>query len=114
MRKFAWNVGVFLDFIHIPAAIGVLALGDLWLPRELWVTIAGVTIILQVACLGCPLNIVTSWLRRFYDPSYEAYGSFTHYIYNRFGRKVGLAVFGVLLGTGVGIEYLFGVFGIGR
>jgi hypothetical protein len=50
-------------------------------------------VILQVATLGCPVMALTGWMKRRYDPAYRQEWSFTAWLYHRYGRGVGIAVF---------------------
>ncbi len=91
--KVYWNIGLVLDILHIPLAIAVLMFGPLWLPGIVHLVIASVVVVLQVALLGCPLMVLTTWLRQKHDPEYRLYGSLTHWLYNRFGPAIGIPIF---------------------
>lgn len=97
MRKLCWNLGVALDILHAPLAIIVLVLGSLWMPSPFYLVVAGSIIALQVLCLGCPLNVVTCWLRRRYKPDYNYWGSLTFWLYHRYGRKVGILILAICI-----------------
>ena len=57
-----------------------------------------VQVVLQVAVLGCPVMWLTGQLRKVHDPDYEVKWSFTAWLYERYGRLVGVGVFLALAG----------------
>ena len=106
LKKFAWKVGVFLDIIHLPLAgmwiLSVIVGMFVGLQEEVF--LVGVVInASQVAVMGCPLMVISNWLRRQYKPEYDVPGGFTFKLYKKYGRKVvvpilffwGLIIFGV-------------------
>lgn len=93
MAKLCYRLGVALDILHLPLAIAILLLGRLWLPKPFNILVPNLILVLQVICLGCPLNVVTCWLRRRYNPSYNYWGSVTFWLYHRYGRWVGVPIF---------------------
>ena len=62
-KELCWKAGVALDVLHIPLALVVMVFGKLWMPTTLHAVVMTGIISLQVLCLGCPLNVVTCWLR---------------------------------------------------
>jgi hypothetical protein len=105
MKRACWVIGITLDWLHIPLAIIFLLLGKLWLPNTFHWIMLSVVISLQVLCLGCPLNVLTYWLRRQHDLDYNYKGSFTYYIYGRYGRMISIPVFCGLAFSSWGIAY---------
>lgn len=93
----AWRVGVALDLLHVPGAIAVLALGWLWMPERLHLTVCTTILALQAVCLGCPLMVLTGWLRRQRYPRYAVTGSLTEHVYRTYGRTWGLLLCAGLL-----------------
>lgn len=81
-------MGKGLDIIHIPFAIGYMLLGQLWVPKPFWAVTMALILALQVVCLGCPLMVVSGWLRRFEDPNYNVTGSAVAWAYRKYGRWV--------------------------
>jgi hypothetical protein len=107
-KKLLWTAGRALDTAHMPLAIAVLLLGRFWMPLWLWVGTVAVITTLQVAVLGCPLMVLTHWLKHWYDPKQPSYGagSLTYMLYRRYGRCVGVLIFIALLTLGIVIRYL--------
>ena len=59
-----WYTVVALDILHIPLALVFRVFGKLWMPDQVHnIMMAGI-LALQVICLGCPLNVLTCWLRK--------------------------------------------------
>ena len=88
-----WYAGMVLDLVHMPLVIGMVLFGaTIWRGDDL--PLGGVVVVIvQVATLGCPVMALTGWMKRRYDPDYQQEWSFTHWLYRRYGRLVGVAVF---------------------
>ena len=99
----AWRLGRALDIIHIPGAILLLPLGHFWLPDGLHNIIVGTVIALQVICLGCPLMVVSAWLRKRHCPDWTFPGGITSWVYRRFGRLAGATLTIVLAVVVLGV-----------
>jgi hypothetical protein len=105
-RKILLYVANFLDVIHIPLAIGVMGFGILWLPKAVYTVIVFSTVCLQAVLLGCPLAVLSNWLRRQYDPTYRKTGSLTVYLYRRHGRWVAVPILILLFALAIIISHL--------
>jgi hypothetical protein len=92
-----WYAGMVLDLIHMPLVIALVLLGATWWNGPVYVAIITVVVILQVATLGCPVMALTGWMKRKHDPTYQGEWSFTFWLYHRYGRLVGIAVFAFFL-----------------
>ncbi len=93
-KEFYWKLGVLLDFLHLPLAIAFLTpLAKLWLPEVLCLFITALTVTLQAFFLGCPLNVLTCWLRRKKDPEYVLWVSITVWLYKKYGRWISVPIF---------------------
>ena len=88
-----WYAAAVIDLVHMPLVILVVVLGASWWNGPVYVTIVSIGVILQVATLGCPVMALTGWMRRKHDPNYRGEWSFTFWLYHRYGRWVGIAVF---------------------
>ena len=105
-RKIFLYIADFLDAIHMPLATALLTFGFLWLPKALWAVIVVSTVFLQAVFRGCPLVVLTCWLRRQYDPTYRITDSLTVYLYRRHGRWVAVPILIVLVALGITISHL--------
>jgi hypothetical protein len=97
MRHLAWDLGVFLDWVHIPGAILLLPFGSLWMPSRIHVHFTAAIASLQTLFLGCPLVVLSTWLRQQYDPYYYRPSSLTFVLYHHFGRSFGVVALAFLL-----------------
>ena len=93
-----WYAAAVIDLVHMPIVIAVVVLGASKWNGPVYVTIVSIGVILQVATLGCPVMALTGWMRRRHDPTYKADWSFTFWLYHRYGRTTGIAVFLFFLG----------------
>ena len=96
-----WYGGMIIDLVHMPIVIALVLLGASWWSGPIYVGVITAIVILQVAMLGCPVMAVTAWMKRKYDPGYEGGWSFTVWLYQRYGRWVGIAVFLFFLAAAV-------------
>lgn len=94
-----------IDALHLPIALAFMAFPSLWLPYPYWVISVTATVMSQIVCLGCPLTIISWRIRRKYNPNYKLHGSFTLWLYHKYGRKVGLLVLTLSLFASI----LFGI-----
>lgn len=102
-----WYAGMILDLVHMPLAIGLVIFGATIWNGATYVYVVTAVVILQVAMLGCPVMWLTGWLKRKHDPSYQGQWSVTVWMYQRYGRLVGVAVFAFFLVLAVLIRVLF-------
>src|SRR5262245_17641820 len=86
-----------LDLVHMPLVIAMVLLGAAWWSGPVYIGVVSAVVILQVALLGCPVMALTGWMKRKHDPSYQGQWSFTFWLYHRYGRLVGIAVFAFFL-----------------
>ena len=96
-----WYGGMIIDLVHMPIVIALVLLGASWWSGPVYVGVITAIVILQVALLGCPVMALTAWMKRKYDPSFEGGWSFTVWLYHRYGRWVGIAVFLFFLAAAV-------------
>ena len=96
-----------LDLVHMPLVIAMVLLGATIWHGTTYVTVVTVLVIIQAAMLGCPVMALTGWMKRRYDPSYSGEWSFTAWIYRRYGRLTGVAVFAFFLALATAIRFLF-------
>lgn len=101
-----WYAGMVLDLIHMPLVIALVLLGATRWNGPVYVGVITVVVILQVATLGCPVMALTGWMKRRHDPSYRGEWSFTFWLYHRYGRLVGIAVFAFFLLLAVLVRFL--------
>jgi hypothetical protein len=99
-----WHAATIIDLVHMPLVILVVLLGASWWNGPVYVTIVSIGVILQVATLGCPVMALTGWMRRRYDPAYEAPWSFTFWLYHRYGPLTGIAVFVFFLAAATAVR----------
>lgn len=90
-----------LDLVHMPLVIGMVLMGATWWRGPVYVAVVTALVVLQVATLGCPVMALTGWMKRKHDPAYRGEWSFTFWLYHRYGRAVGLAVFAFFLGLAI-------------
>lgn len=93
-----WNVANVIDVIHFPIVIALVLLGAVYFSGPVFVFLLTLMVVLQVATLGCPVMWLTGQLRKVHDPDYEVRWSFTAWLYERYGRWVGVGVFCALAG----------------
>jgi hypothetical protein len=99
-RSIGWWYGAaVIDLVHMPIVIAVVMLGASKWNGPVYVTIVSIGVILQVATLGCPVMALTGWMRRRHAPDYKADWSLTFWLYHRYGRTTGIAVFLFFLGV---------------
>jgi hypothetical protein len=101
-----WYGGMIIDLVHMPIVIALVLLGATWWSGPLYVGVISAIVILQVALLGCPVMAVTAWMKRKYDPTYQGGWSFTVWLYQRYGRWVGVAVFLFFLAAAVAVRII--------
>jgi hypothetical protein len=94
-----WYGGMIVDLIHFPIVLALVALGASKWNGPVYVGIISAIVIMQVAFLGCPVLAVTTWMKRKYDPEFPGGWSFTVWLYHRYGRWAGIAVFVFFLVT---------------
>jgi len=93
-----WYAGMILDLVHMPLVIGLVIMGATWWRGATYIWVVTVVVIFQVATLGCPVMALTGWMKRRHHPDHQQEWSFTFWIYHRYGRLVGIAVFVFFLG----------------
>lgn len=96
--KIWWNVANAIDVIHFPIVIALVVLGAIYFSGPAFFFLLTLMVVLQVAVLGCPVMWLTGQLRKVHDPDYEVKWSFTAWLYERYGRWVGVGVFLALAG----------------
>jgi hypothetical protein len=94
-----WYGGMIVDLIHMPIVLALVALGASKWNGPVYVGIISVIVIMQVAFLGCPVLAFTTWMKRKYDPEFPGGWSFTVWLYQKYGRLAGIAVFVFFLVT---------------
>ncbi len=101
-----WYAGMAIDLVHMPLVIALVVAGAVWFSGPIFVAIVTIVVVLQVALLGCPCMALTGWLKRKHDPDYEGQWSLTVWLYRRYGRAVGVAVFVFFLGAALAVRAL--------
>jgi hypothetical protein len=96
-----WYGGLIIDLVHMPIVLVLVALGASWWSGPVYVGVISAVVIVQVALLGCPVLAMTGWMKRKYDPEYQGGWSFTVWLYHRYGRWAGIAVFLFFLAAAV-------------
>jgi hypothetical protein len=99
-RRWEWRLAWFVDLIHWPIAV-LMVTGAFWMPPTLYSVFMGVTWFLQGVVLGCPVVVVSGWLRRRVDPAFSQGDGLVTWIYRRWGRARALPMlaFGFTLGA---------------
>ena len=93
-----WHLANVIDLIHFPILIALVVLGAVYFSGPVFVVLLTLMVTLQVAVLGCPVMWLTGQLRQIHDPGYEIKWSVTAWLYHRYGRWFGVAVFGFFAG----------------
>ena len=88
-----WNLANAIDLLHFPFLIAMVLLGAIYFSGTVIVFLITLMVTLQIAVLGCPVMWLTGQLRKVHDPDYEVKWSFTAWLYHRYGRLFGIAVF---------------------
>lgn len=88
-----WHLANVIDLIHFPILIALVVLGAVYFSGPVFVFLLTLMVTLQVAVLGCPVMWLTGRLRQIHDPDYDVKWSFTAWLYHRYGRWFGIAVF---------------------
>jgi hypothetical protein len=86
--------------------LALVALGASKWNGPVYVGVITVIVILQVALLGCPVMAVTGWMKRKYEPEYQGGWSLTVWLYHRYGRWAGVAVFVFFLAIAVVVRMI--------
>jgi hypothetical protein len=102
-----WYLAGFIDIVHMPLVLTMVYLGATWWNGPVYVAVVTVVVVVQVALLGCPCMALTGWLRRKHDPEYRGGWSLTVWLYERYGRFVGVAVFAFFLAAALVVRALF-------
>jgi uncharacterized membrane protein YhaH (DUF805 family) len=102
-----WYAGMILDLVHMPLVIGMVIFGATIWHGATYIYVVTAVVVLQVALLGCPVMWLTGWLKRKHDPAYQGQWSVTVWIYQRYGRLVGVAVFVFFLLLALLVRWLF-------
>jgi hypothetical protein len=84
---------IIIDILHLPLAIAVLLFGHLWMSPAIHASTVIVIVFLQVMCLGCPLTVLSGWLRRKGGQNFAFRGGLTFRLYDRFGPIIGIPIF---------------------
>lgn len=100
-----WHLANIIDIVHFPIVIALVLLGAVYFSGPVFVFLLTLMIVLQVAVLGCPVMWLTGQLRQVHDPDYEIRWSFTAWLYRRYGRWFGIAVFCALGGLTVALRF---------
>ena len=96
-----------LDLVHMPLVIGMVIFGASIWAGKVYVTIVTILVILQIGLMGCPVMFLTRWMKRKHDPAYDGPWSLTVWMFERYGRVVGVAIFVVLITLAIGLRALF-------
>jgi hypothetical protein len=99
-------MAMFVDILHMPLVIGLVVLGATAWNGPVFVTVLTVVILVQIALLGCPCMAISGWLRRKHDPHHQSRWSVTVWLYQRYGPKVGIAVFLFFFLAALGVRQL--------
>lgn len=87
------HLAALVDIVHMPLVIGLIVLGaTLWQGPVFYAVVTAVVVV-QIGLLGCPFMLLSGWLRRRHDPSYETRWSFTAWLYRTYGPWAGIGVF---------------------
>lgn len=102
-----WNLANVIDLVHFPFLLLMVVLGAAYFSGPVFVFLLTLMITLQVAVLGCPVMWLTGQLRKVHDPDYEVKWSVTAWLYQKYGRWFGFAVFCFFGGLTLVVRYLF-------
>lgn len=102
-----WYLAAVIDVLHMPLVIAMVVLGARWWSGPTYAAVVTVVVVFQVATLGCPIMALTGWLRQKHQPDYEAHWSFTYWLYQKYGRLVGVAVFLFFMLLALAVRVLF-------
>lgn len=102
-----WHLANVIDIVHFPIVIALVVLGAVYFSGPVFVFLLTLMVVLQVAVLGCPVMWLTGQLRKVHDPEYEVQWSFTAWLYQRYGRWVGIGVFVSLAALTLAIRLLW-------
>lgn len=96
-RRWWLYLGIATEVFHFWFIFAVLLFGRLWLPQEVVYALLTITVMGQIIFLWCPLTVFSSYCFKQWDESWAAPSSPTLYLYRRYGWKVGIPVFLVLI-----------------
>ena len=98
MSPKSWKkLGIATEVFHVFFIFAVLIGGQLWMPPKLVQLAAAITVMSQIIFLWCPLSVFSAHCFCKADPEYKLKPSLSLYLYRRFGRKVGIPIFIVLI-----------------
>jgi hypothetical protein len=101
-----WYLAAVVDILHMPLVIAMVVLGATWWNGPVYVGVVTAVVVMQVALLGCPCMALSGWLRRKHDPDYRGGWSLTVWLYGKYGRFVGIAVFAFFLAVALVVRTL--------
>jgi hypothetical protein len=102
-----WYAGVLIDILHMPLVIAMVLLGATVWSGTVYASVVTAVVVAQVAVMGCPVMAITGWMKRKHDPDFEAPWSFTYWLYQRYGKAVGIGVFFFFLVLALGLRQLW-------
>lgn len=103
----AWKyAGMVIDLVHMPLVLGMVTLGASVWSGPVYAGVITAVVVLQVALLGCPVMYLTGWMKRRHDPDHQIQWSFTAWLYQKYGRAVGVAVFAFFMALAVLLRWL--------
>lgn len=100
------HMAALVDILHMPLVIGLIVLGATAWHGPVFYAIVTAVVVVQVALLGCPCMLLSGWLRRKHDPSYQMRWSVTVWLYQKYGRAAGVAVFVFFALAALGVRAL--------
>lgn len=98
MTRKSWlYLGIGTEVFHIAFVVAVLFCGKLWMPGTLVNLAVTITVMGQIIFLWCPLSVFSNYCFRKHDPEMRFIPSISLYLYNRYGRMVGIPIFAFLI-----------------
>jgi hypothetical protein len=102
-RRMWLYFGIATEVFHVWFIFAVLLFGRWWLPGEVVTVLLTLTVMGQIIFLWCPLTVFSFYCFKQWDESWTSPPSPTLYLYRRFGWKVGIPVFIVLIAISLAV-----------
>jgi hypothetical protein len=86
VNDFLWKAADILDILHLVVVIPMILFAQKLFGKYFGGAFVYLVVSLQMACLSCPLTILSGWMRSFKDPTIDPNRtSFVHWLYGHLG-----------------------------
>lgn len=84
MANFLWHLARVVDILHLPVVLTLIcwAATGKYFGKAYGSAFTSAILASQLACLGCPVTMLSQWLRSFKNPEVRPSPSLTHWLYS--------------------------------